>query len=114
MAVTFPDSSTAATSGLSLSHVTFLFIAFAGDTVAVSCCCLPTNNVISFGDMATPFPIGFLIMQRWLEQYVKQTNIPAWIYLSIVFVLALVIVLCVGWQVYRTSVENPADVVKSE
>jgi len=27
---------------------------------------------------------------------------------------ALVIVLCVGWQVYRASIENPAEVVKSE
>ena len=27
--------------------------------------------------------------------------------------MALVIVLCVGWQVYKTSVENPAEVVKS-
>ena len=59
------------------------------------------------------FSIGYYIMQRWLEYYVKQTSIPAWIYLSIVGVLALVIVLCVGWQVWRASIENPADVVKS-
>jgi hypothetical protein len=25
-----------------------------------------------------------------------------------------VIVLCVGWQVYKSSIENPAEVVKSE
>jgi len=60
------------------------------------------------------FTTGYFIMQRWLEQYVKQTSIPAWIYLSIIFVLALIIVLCVGWQVWRASVENPAEVVKSE
>ena len=60
------------------------------------------------------FSTGYYIMQRWLEQYVKQTGIPAWIYLSIVFVMALVIVICVGWQVYKASVENPAEVVKNE
>jgi len=60
------------------------------------------------------FTTGYFIMQRWLEQYVKQTNIPAWIFLAIVLVLALVIVLCVGWQVYRASIENPAEIVKSE
>jgi hypothetical protein len=38
--------------------------------------------------------------------------VPAWIYLSILLTLALVIVLCVGWRVYKASVENPADVVK--
>ena len=63
---------------------------------------------------AIAFPAGWLIMHRWLENYVKQTSIPAWTYLSILFVLALVIVLCIGWRVYRASVENPADVVKSE
>ena len=63
---------------------------------------------------AIAFPAGYLIMQRWLEHYVKQTSIPAWIYLSIICVLALVIVLCVGWQVYKASIENPAEVVKSE
>ena len=60
------------------------------------------------------FPAGFLIMQRWLEQYVKQTNIPVWIYLSIICVMALIIVLCVGWRVHKASVENPAEVVKAE
>jgi len=60
------------------------------------------------------FTTGYYIMQRWLEHYVVRTSIPVWIYLGIVFVLALVIVLCVGWQVYRASVENPAEVVKSE
>ena len=60
------------------------------------------------------FTTGYFIMQRWLENYVVRTNIPAWMYLSIIFVMALVIVLCVGWQVYKSSVENPAEVVKSE
>jgi ABC-type antimicrobial peptide transport system permease subunit len=60
------------------------------------------------------FSIGYYVMQRWLENYVKQTSLSAWIYLAITLVLALVIVLCVGWQVYRASVENPAEVVKKE
>ena len=58
------------------------------------------------------FSAGYYIMQRWLENYVKQTSIPVWIYLAIILVLALIIILCVGWQVYRASVENPAEVVK--
>ena len=58
------------------------------------------------------FTTGYFIMQRWLEHYTIRTNIPAWLYLSIICVLALVIVLCVGWQVYKSSIENPAEVVK--
>jgi hypothetical protein len=60
------------------------------------------------------FMTGYFIMQRWLEQYVKQTGIPAWVYLSILCVMALVIVICVGWRVYKASTENPAEVVKGE
>jgi ABC-type antimicrobial peptide transport system permease subunit len=60
------------------------------------------------------FPIGYYIMKQWLEQYVKQTSINAWIYLSIIFVMAFVIILCVGWRVYKASVENPAEVLKTE
>jgi ABC-type antimicrobial peptide transport system permease subunit len=58
------------------------------------------------------FSTGFFIIQRWLEQYVKQTNIAAWVYLSILIMMASVIVLCVGWRVYKSSIENPAKVVK--
>jgi cell division protein FtsX len=60
------------------------------------------------------FTAGYFIMQRWLENYVKQTSIPAWVYLSILIAMALVIVACVGWRVYRASVENPAKVMKME
>ena len=63
---------------------------------------------------AIAFPAGFLIMKRWLEQYKLQTNIPAWIYVSIIFAMIFVIIICVGWRVYKSSKENPAEVVKSE
>jgi hypothetical protein len=59
-------------------------------------------------------PIGYYIMKQWIEKYIKQTDISAWIYVSILFAMASVIVLCVGWRVYRASVENPAEVIKTE
>jgi len=85
--------------------------ATAGDILAIFA---KEYFLLLFIGAVIAFTTGYFIMQRWLEQYVKQTNIPAWIYLAIVLVLALMIVLCVGWQVYRASIENPADVVKSE
>jgi ABC-type antimicrobial peptide transport system permease subunit len=59
------------------------------------------------------FPAGYYIMRRWLENYVVQTPIDAWIYAVILLALIMSIVLCVGWKVYKTSRENPAEVVKS-
>jgi hypothetical protein len=58
------------------------------------------------------FPIGYLIMKRWLEQYILQTEINAWIYVSILLALIMIIVLCIGKKVYRTSRENPVNSLK--
>ncbi|MDL2223290.1 FtsX-like permease family protein [Bacteroidales bacterium OttesenSCG-928-M11] len=60
------------------------------------------------------FSISYYIMKQWLEQYVKQTTISAWIYLAVLFVLILIIIICIGSKVYKTSRENPADVLKKE
>jgi hypothetical protein len=57
------------------------------------------------------FPAGYIIMKRWLEQYVIQTEINAWIYVSILLVLLTAVVVCTGGQVYRTSRENPIRAV---
>jgi len=59
------------------------------------------------------FSFGYYIMKRWLEQYNLQTTIPLWLYVAILLALVLIIVLCVGWQVYKTSRENPAEVIKN-
>ncbi|MDR2776420.1 MAG: ABC transporter permease [Tannerella sp.] len=53
------------------------------------------------------FPIGYIIMKGWMEQYVLQTEISVWIYVSILFAIFMAIVFCVGGQVYKTSRENP-------
>ena len=60
------------------------------------------------------FSIGYAIMKKWMEVYVMQTDIPAWLYIGILLLVSLLIIACVGYRVWRTANENPADVVKSE
>ena len=60
------------------------------------------------------FPVGYVLMRRWLESYVEQTPISAWIYIVIFVGMAALIALCIGWRVWRAANENPAEVVKSE
>lgn len=60
------------------------------------------------------FPIGTLVMRRWLEQYVEQTTINGWLYGLIMVILALFIGLCTGRSVWRAAHENPAEVIKRE
>ncbi|MDR1814859.1 MAG: FtsX-like permease family protein, partial [Tannerella sp.] len=58
------------------------------------------------------FPAGYYIMRGWLDKYIRQTPLEAWLYIAIFLSMALLIVLCVGYRVWRESVENPAEVVK--
>ncbi|MCD8167214.1 MAG: ABC transporter permease [Bacteroides sp.] len=64
--------------------------------------------------VAVAFPVGYLVMNYWLEQYVKRTPVGVEIYVGIFLLLALLIVLCTGWKVWRAALTNPAEVVKSE
>ena len=60
------------------------------------------------------FPIGYALMKKWLESYIEQTTISAWIYLAIFSGIGLLILLCIGWRVWQATRQNPAEVIKSE
>lgn len=63
---------------------------------------------------AIAFPIGYILMKRWLQSYIEQINISIWFYLVIFISLAIVIMLCIGWRVWNAARQNPAEVIKSE
>ncbi|MDR0815327.1 MAG: FtsX-like permease family protein, partial [Bacteroidales bacterium] len=60
------------------------------------------------------FPVSYFVMKKWIEQYILQTTISAWIYFAIFIALGGIIVLCIGWRVYKASVENPVESLKRE
>jgi len=60
------------------------------------------------------FPAGFIIMKRWLEGYVKQTSIDAWLYVLIFLIVFVVIIFSIVSMVWKAANQNPAEVVKSE
>ena len=60
------------------------------------------------------FPIGYVLMKNWLEQYTRQTEISIWIYLCIFLGISLLVTLCIGWRVWKAANENPAWVIKKE
>ena len=63
---------------------------------------------------AIAFPIGYVLMKNWLEQYARQTEISIWIYLCIFLGISLLVTLCIGWRVWKAANENPAWVIKKE
>ena len=60
------------------------------------------------------FAVGSAVMHRWLSNYVRQTSITAWVYISVFICMLLVIGLTVFGNIRRAMMENPADVIKSE
>jgi len=55
------------------------------------------------------FPVGYVCMRPWLEQYVVQTEISWWIFVGIFLLVALLVALCIGWRVWKTATARPAD-----
>ena len=60
------------------------------------------------------FSVGYAVMKQWLQTYVIHTAISWWIYAVILLLVTLLIILCIGYRVWKAANENPADVVKSE
>ena len=60
------------------------------------------------------FPLGYVIMKHWLENYIKQTPIEWWLYAAIFIGMGLVIFLSIIWRVWKAARQNPAEVLKSE
>ena len=55
------------------------------------------------------FPIGYVCMKPWVEQYVLQTTMPWWLFAGIFLVITLLVNLCIGWRVWKTAHAHPAD-----
>ena len=63
---------------------------------------------------AIAFPIGYVLMKRWLEGYSRQTEISFWIFIGIFLLITAAVSLCISWKIWKAANENPAEVIKSE
>ncbi|HBL33427.1 MAG TPA: hypothetical protein DDZ96_06350 [Porphyromonadaceae bacterium] len=60
------------------------------------------------------FPVGALIMQRWLEQYTRRIVLEWWLFAGVFLLVALIVFGSILFRVLKAAGENPAEVVKSE
>ena len=58
------------------------------------------------------FPAGYIIMKRWMEDYVKQTSMDAWLFVFIFLIVFVVIVFSIFSTVWKAANQNPAETVK--
>ncbi|WP_300698204.1 ABC transporter permease [Bacteroides sp.] len=60
------------------------------------------------------FPVGYVLMKQWLQSYIEQTVISAWIYIAIFVGIAFIITICISWRVWQAARQNPAKTIKTE
>ena len=60
------------------------------------------------------FPVGYAVMRKWIDNYVRQTAIDGWIYIGIFVVVAIILLLSIIWRVWKAARQNPAEIIKSE
>ncbi len=63
---------------------------------------------------AVAFPLGFIAVRRWQEQYVEQLAIGWGIYVLLFLGMAAVVTACVGGQVWRAAQSRPTDMLEKE
>ena len=63
---------------------------------------------------AIAFPVGYVIMRQWLDNYVKQTAISWWVYAGIFATTTFIVFSCIAWSIWKVARVNPAKVIKSE
>lgn len=63
---------------------------------------------------AVAFPIIYVIIKHWIENYVRQVSI-SFVPFALIFIgLALVVIAGIFWRVWKAANENPAEVIKNE
>jgi len=60
------------------------------------------------------FPVGYFIMEHWLQNYAKQTSMDVWLFVSIFLTIFIVVVLSTASVIWKAANQNPAKVVKNE
>lgn len=63
---------------------------------------------------AFALPLGYLLMKRWLETYSFRTSLPFYLFLSVFFITALIVLLSIFRQVKKAAEANPAEAVKAD
>lgn len=58
------------------------------------------------------FTAGYVVMKRWLEQYVEQTEISIWVFILIYVAAAAVVSVSIASRVWQAARQNPAEVIK--
>jgi putative ABC transport system permease protein len=58
--------------------------------------------------------ISWIAMNKWLESFHNRITIDWWIYILSICIVTVITILCVSWQTWKASLQNPASTLKYE
>ena len=64
--------------------------------------------------LAIASPVGWMIMNRWLQNFAYHTNISWWIFALTLFIALLITFATVTWQSLKTARTNPVNALRFE
>ncbi len=59
-------------------------------------------------------PVGFYIMNRWLEDFAYRIEIGLWIFALTFMIVLIIAIVTVGFQTIRAAIANPVDSLRYE
>jgi putative ABC transport system permease protein len=64
--------------------------------------------------MIIALPVGWFVMNKWLEDFSFRIDIPLWIYALSTFSAILISILTVSYQSIKAALVNPIKSLKTE
>jgi putative ABC transport system permease protein len=59
-------------------------------------------------------PVSFFVLLRWIQTYTFHTSLSWWIFVLVSLAVSLITAVIIAVQVFFTTRQNPAEVIKSE
>lgn len=60
------------------------------------------------------WPIGYLVMNKWLNNFAYRTNLGVWIFLSAALLAFMISIATVSYQSIKAALANPANSIRTE
>jgi ABC-type antimicrobial peptide transport system permease subunit len=64
--------------------------------------------------MIVAFPVAWLLMNKWLENFAYKINIGWWIFLLAGIIALLIALVTVSFQAIKAAVANPVNSLRTE
>lgn len=69
--------------------------------------------LVAIGNVVA-WPLGYYLMEIWLDDFAYQTDVPFWIFLFAGMCSFAITLLTIGWRTLKAALANPIDAIRYE